>query len=431
MILDRQRTLVFLAKVWCVIVLLLMLYADFADPRLAQTSDYVMTFYVAGHLAATDQTSSLYPSPDAASFTGSSFDQAAHSLLPYLPGNRTAAYMYSPLVAWIFAPLSFLKPNLSLLVWQILSLVGLAFSCHLLSQASPVSSRNLFFLSLLYFPVFITLWIGQLGITFGLLPLCVGYILARRTYLFAAGLVWSLLALKPQFLPVAGLVGVALAMVGQFRCLLGTILGIIALAALNLIVLPLTVTFNWLISLRVSDAIFSSGLYGIPTHLITSLPADLLMLFPVSQRQTYKLSIYSIALGLGLIALWQCRRVARSKLDEGCKISLVLTIGLILLPLVSPHMLYYDLCLLLPAGMILSADEWQKHGPEPLRKLAIAGWASISSYMLLFLSIKPSVILPLLLLLILLASWITLLINVNRICSVSMLPRALRNEVDA
>lgn len=395
MIPDRERILVFLAKLWCVLVLLLMLYAVFADPRLAQTSDYVMTFYVAGHLAATGQASSLYPSPDAASFTGSPFDQAAHLLLPYLPENRTAAYMYSPLVAWLFAPLSLLKPNLSLLAWQMLSLAGLAFSCRLFSQSSRVSSRNLFFLSFLFFPVFITLWIGQLGIIFGLLPLSTGFFLLRKNRPLLAGLAWSLLALKPQFLAVAGIPSLALALAHKFRCLAGMIFGTGILVVTSLIVIPAQIHWNWLSSLKFSFGYYSSGLYVTPAHLVTSLPGTLLLLSPIDQRASIRLPIYGAALALWLLGLWHSKRLAKRSLDEPFQFSLMLAIGVQLLPLISPHTLYYDLCMFLPLGVIFLADNGVPPERPHFKRIAIIGWISLDAYMILFLSVEPHPALPL------------------------------------
>ncbi len=68
-----------------------------------------MTFYVAGHLAATGRANELYPPSDARSFIDKPFDKAAHALLPQLPKASTGAYMYIPLIAGFFAPFSLVK----------------------------------------------------------------------------------------------------------------------------------------------------------------------------------------------------------------------------------------------------------------------------------------------------------------------------------
>ncbi|HWH77561.1 MAG TPA: hypothetical protein VNT76_09325, partial [Candidatus Binatus sp.] len=111
-----------------------------------------MTFYVAGHLVAAGKPGELYPGPDATSFIGASFDRAAHRLLDSLPEKTTAIFMYSPVVAWLFAPFSYVGPNLSLLIWHALSVIALAISCKLLAQSIQISFTEGLFLCGLFAP---------------------------------------------------------------------------------------------------------------------------------------------------------------------------------------------------------------------------------------------------------------------------------------
>jgi Glycosyltransferase family 87 len=409
------RILVFFAKTWTIIAIIVILYSALYLPQAAESTDYVMTFYVAGHLAASGQAANLYPGSDTLSFTNAPFDKATHALLPHLPRNLTAAYMYSPLVAWIFAPLSHLRPNLSLLLWQGFSLAALAICCAPLARLTRTKSTDIFFLSFLLFPVFITVWIGQLGIVFGLLPLCGGYFLLMKNRPFLAGLAWSFLSLKPQYLPAVGLVGLALALVGRSHCLAGIILGSAGLFLANVFIFPTEITMNWLTSLKVSDAIFSSGLYTVPIHLITSLPSNLLMLLPLAQRSWFKWPIYFLTASLWFIGLWECRRLAKAEVNESLTISLTVVVGTILLPLVSPHMLYYDLCIFLPAGATLLGNNWPMQGGILLARLTWITWLSISIYFPLFLGVKPTLALPLLLDFILLALSLSLLKITNKL----------------
>lgn len=409
------RILLFFAKSWTLLAIIVIIYTALTMPRPAESTDYVMTFYVAGHLAASGRAADLYPEPDALSFTGSPFDKAAHALLSNLPKNHTAAYMYSPLVAWFFSPLSYLRPNLSLLLWQGISLAALALSCCLLSRLGQINASNTFFLSFLLFPVFITLWIGQLGIVFGILPLCVGFLLLMKDRPFLAGVAWSVLSLKPQYLSIVGVVALALALVGRLYCLGGIVFGSAGLFLANLLIFPQEVTINWLIAFKVSEAIFSSGLYTVPIHLITSLPSNLLMLFPLTQRSLFKLPIYLLAAALWFIGLWQCRKLVKANVNEFLKASLPVVIGLVLSPLASPHMLYYDLCMLLPAGVILWGQTWPAQRVAFLRRLALFAWISISLYFPLFLGSKPILALPLVLDLILLGLFASLLTVMSKI----------------
>ena len=129
------RALIFLATAWALASCIFLLDSNLSSEREKfQESDFIMTFYVAGHLAASGHYDQLYPSPNARSFIDSPFDKAAHKLLPHLPRTTTGAYMYTPLVAGFFAPFRWLDPNSAMLVWQIFSIVALAASAFLLAQ---------------------------------------------------------------------------------------------------------------------------------------------------------------------------------------------------------------------------------------------------------------------------------------------------------
>src|SRR5262245_26381793 len=144
------------ASLLSVALLAIILFLDFADPGALALADYVNSFYVAGSLAAGGEFDQLYPGPDAVSFRDSSFNVAAHHLLPRLPETTTTNFMYPPIVAWVFAPLSVLPPHVSLLAWQAISVAALGLACLLLSRTAEVRARDLFFLSVLFFPTLIT-----------------------------------------------------------------------------------------------------------------------------------------------------------------------------------------------------------------------------------------------------------------------------------
>src|SRR5262245_18498330 len=190
--LSIYRAVIFAATVFTVAAIIFLLDSNlFSQREQFRESDYIMTFYVAGHLAATGRSNELYPKPDARSFIDSPFDRAAHDLLPQLPKPTTGAYMYSPLVAGLFAPVSLVGPNLSLFFWEALSVLALAVCCILLSRLTAVKTSDAFFLSFLFAPIYLTLWAGQLGLGLGLLPLVIGYFLLLRERPLAAGFVWA------------------------------------------------------------------------------------------------------------------------------------------------------------------------------------------------------------------------------------------------
>ena len=413
---DPYRIFLFLGTVWGLTFVLFMVDTNLSDPNKFVGSDYVSNFYVAGYLVATGQASVLYPTPNDVSLAQSSFNQAAHLLLPHLSQNTISLFGYSPLLPWIFfQPLSQFSPHISLLVWQVISIVALIFSALFLSRASKVKPSDILFLSSLFLPIIATLWSGQLSLVVGLFPLSAGYLLLRTNHPALAGFVWSFLILKPQFLPVAAFVSFALALAGRFECVGALALGVVGIIAANLIVVPVAVNMNWLYSVRVFEFIFSTGSYEIPTHLLTCLPVNLLLAMPLELRATLKWFIYSAAALLWLAALWKCKKIAQSNLDESLKLSLILTVGIFLLPLTSPRLLYYDLCLFLPAGVILLGNDRLGSESLPLKRLALTAWISISVYMLVFMNVAARVELPLMLELILLVLFADLLRRIDRI----------------
>jgi hypothetical protein len=419
---TAYRALLFLATVWGLTQLLFLVDSNFSRPQQFHESDYIMTFYVAGHLVATGKESDLYPGRDATSFIGTAFNKAAHSLLDGLPEKTTAVYMYSPLVAWLFAPLSHVGPNWSLLIWQAISLLALAISCKLLADSTGIGFTESLFLCSLVGPVFITFWSGQLGIVFGLLPLCIGFFLLLHDRAVFAGLVWSLLLLKPQYFPAVGFVALVLVARADFRLAFGLAIGLSAFVVANLLLFPVGLVLNWLASHRLSDTLFTDARYGIPAHLITSLPADILLMLPEHSRSALKWLIYFGAMLLWLTGLWCCGKINAGQCERVTKISLTLSIGCILSSLALPHLLYYDLCVLVPAGFILASKNNIVPQTAATKMPARLAWASISLYLPVFLIFPNNVASALILETILFGLFVFLLVRIIR---TSALPNAI------
>jgi hypothetical protein len=408
------RVLLFFATVWGLTQMLFLVDANFSRAKQFQESDYIMTFYVAGHLVASGKATDLYPAENASSFIGASFDKAAHALLDSLPEKTTAIYMYSPLVAWFFAPLSHVNANGSLLIWHALSIAALVLACKLLAQSAQTNFSESLFLSSLFGPIFLTLWSGQLGLVFGLLPLAAGYVLLLQSRPLAAGFVWSLLLLKPQYFPAAAFVALVTALAGNLRPMLGIAMGTATIIGANLLLFSPALIAQWLVSHRLSDSLFTHAQYGIPTHLITSLPADILLLLPASSRAAAKWPIYGAALLFWLVGIYYCWKIHRGPWQQRTKISLTLVLGCALSSIALPHLLYYDLCVLIPAGFLLAGENSLVPNAIGARTLTALAWFSISAYLPLFLSFKPGVAMALMLEIILLVFLICLLNRMSR-----------------
>jgi hypothetical protein len=84
-------------------------------------------------------------------------------------------------------------------------------------------------------------------------------------------------------------------------------------------------------------------------------------------------------------------------------------VAIILLPITSPYLLYYDLCIFLPAGVLLLRTEWPPSMSVSLKRIALIVWLSINAYMLAFTTVQAHLFLPLLLGLLLLGLFLRLL----------------------
>jgi hypothetical protein len=383
------RVLLFVATVWGLTQILFLVDANFSRAKQFQESDYIMTFYVAGHLVAANQAANLYPADNASSFIDAPFDRAAHRLLDSLPPETTAIYMYSPLMAWLFVPLSQVGPNISLLIWHALSIAALALTCRLLAQTLATRFSDSVFLCSLFGPIFITLWSGQLGLVFGLLPLAAGYVLLLQGRPLAAGFIWSMLLLKPQYFPAAAFVVLLTTVTGNFRPALAMAGGSLMIVGANLLLFSPALINQWLASHRLSDSLFTHAQYGIPSHLVTSLPADILLLLPASMRATAKWPVYGAALLLWLAGLFVCWKVYRGPWPQRTKLSVAFVIGCCLSSIALPHLLYYDLCVLIPAGFLLTTNTSLLPAGIGARVPTVLVWIAISVYLPLFLALKP------------------------------------------
>jgi hypothetical protein len=397
-----------LARSVGLLVLILPLVATISWPQLMQRNDYLASFYVAGRLVAEGRAPDLYPDPSAASFSTAPFNAFAHELLPGLASDDTAAYLYSPLVAWLFAPFSLLGPSASMAAWQLTTIGALAACVVLLASVTGRSFRESFWQSLLYLPVFQTLLIGHLGITFGLLPLCAGYFFLRRQKPLWGGLAWSLLLLKPQFLPTVLLVVGALTLRGRLRCLLGFSSGLVLLAALTAFLLP-GVGSRWIASLRLGDTIFTDPQYRYPTYLVTCLAGSSLPLLPIQMRDVVKFVAYGLAALIGLHALWRSWRLMKVKgPDPTSSLPLIFLLGIGVLPLVVPHFLSYDLSVLAVAGIVMSGSNWSGAERLRLKRIDLLYLLSVDAYLVLFMFVSIRLAQPVLLvgILILLYVWL-------------------------
>lgn len=383
---GMKKTFSMIAFGWGVILISLFFYTDLTMPTVNQNSDYLMTFYTAGQLVRDGNTAALYPPADAGTFVDTPFDKAAHVILPLLPVRATAEYMYMPAVAGFFAPFSLMGPSASLLAWQVVSLAALAICAFLFSSRFNQESNanglkaSAFWVALSLLPLAISIWIGQVSVVFGLLPLMVGVFFIQKKKDFLGGCFWALTIIKPQFLVPALMLTVALATTKRFKPAIGIICGVVAFALLNLVAFPSSLFGQWLTTLKLAEVVYSDLKFGVAQHIATSLPRAIILMLPVTQHSIAKPIVYAVSAILGSVGLYFCVKLMRSKLPDTNKLALAAIISIFATPIIVPHVFFYDYSIFIGSGFLAYAYKWPSDLDWRLKSLLWLGWSLVNVY---------------------------------------------------
>lgn len=384
-----------------IFLLVLPLLLTVTNPVQFQQSDFVSAFYLAGRLVLTGRPLELYADQSSTSLMATPFNAYAHQTLSQFPQAATAVYMYPPLTAAVFAPLATLTPTMAMLVWQIISIVAFGACAYLLSRMSGRRWDGLFFGGVLFLPVAQNLLLGQLGLVLGLLPISLGYWLLLKGRPLWAGLSWSLLCLKPQFLPVVVLIVMSLALANKWRCAMGFLLGAAVLEAGSFIGFGPEVFRNWFMTLKMAGTIYSDPQYSTPSHLVSSLTPAVVHALPLEWRAMAKPVFYAVGAIVGAHLLWFCRgMIKRAGTEYISAIPFVVVLSITVMPLVLPYLLFYDLSIFAIAGMIIFCHEAMRKERALIRDLTLA-WIFIDVYLVVFMFVGPQFVQSLLLVLVL------------------------------
>jgi hypothetical protein len=213
---------------------------------------------------------------------------------------------------------------------------------------------------------------------------------------------------------LAAFVGIVFVLNGRFRVMFGLVVGIVILAGINVLVFSPELIAQWITSHKLSDTLFTDPRYGIPAYLVTSIPADILLLLPMVARPAWKWPVYFGALAIWLIGLCYGWKICRTKLEWRSKVSLILAVGCVLSSLALPHLLYYDLCILSPAGFLLATKNKLVDGCLTTTIPAQLGWLSITLYLSIFVLFRATAVCSLILELTLLAAFLFLMASTGR-----------------
>jgi hypothetical protein len=367
---------------------LIVLYTDFYMPKAVAISDYVSTFYVSAHLVATGRADLLYPPANASSFDNTAYNDVAHQLIKDLPNNSTSAYQYPPLLALVLAPLSFLPPNLSLFAFQVISLACLALTTEnilfavLKKEMTRGDILRWTLTSLCFLPVLITLWIGQIGILVGMLPLSIGYRFLLNKSPIKAGLVLSLCMFKPQFSILALFLALAPVVDRKSKCLIAMGFGTAIFLALNLLFFGPQVLGAWFDCLKVSDRAFAAA-PAVNVAMATSLPQAIVLMLPPDFVPSCRPYIYLVGAFIGLLGFVTALRLWQSKIKDENKYAGALILGAFATPLTIPHFFLYDYSCLYPAALAVIYTHWHHERRWYFRSVLRLAWLAINVYVLI------------------------------------------------
>lgn len=384
---DRIPLQYKLAAILSVFMLVVPIIIGLRYQEIMQASDFSMTFYVVGNMIAHGQLQDIYPPLQAASLIHTPFDNYAHQLLEKLPERNVAIYMYSPLTAVLFAPFGLLNPVIALALWQSIIVVS-ALVCILLlvpmdASKSALTKTKLLSWVALFAPVIQQILIGHLSVPLGMLPLCLGYFFLAKGKDFIAGFVWALLFLKPQFLPAALLFVGCYTLTKRWHLLLGFASGSLLMTLLTVFALGPDALIHWYQSLKFSDTIFTNPAYNYPHYLAVSIPSVVLQILPTEQTGIAKIVLYSLAAVLGVFTLIVCTKLL-SKLGKENALPIILILSVLVLPMVLPHFLYYDLCSFVIAALIIQSDTLPKSIEPQFKRLMLGLYAVINLYFVYF-----------------------------------------------
>ena len=389
---------------WAILALYVVFYTDLTLEPVLANSDFLTNFYTAGRIAQEKCWEILYPAQGAAGFADEAFNAKAHALLPFMPSYSVAEYMYMPLSAYVFAPFALLGAKYSLIAWQMVSLGALWLSAWLICTAqyyrkpiqpwgrwqAPAMAATLAFASAMTFlPLVNQIWIGQVSLVFGLLPLCLTYFCASMGRFTWAGVAAGLLLLKPQLLIPAFFIMAGRLALKKIDMVRGFAIMVVLILAANYLVFGGEIMQRWIDCVRLSDRVFSDAAHGVATTLATSLPRAVLLAMPVEAHTWLKPLLYAFAAlaGLGGMAVGVLRQKRGATSEE--TVDCLFLLGLLALPVVVPHMFFYDLAILLPYYFILfSSKGYNLFAPSlyfKLRAIGIIDWAAVNIYFILLI----------------------------------------------
>ncbi len=338
---GRSLTFIGLALLVGLLVYIFGWSANFQEPATGKDmlsgGDYLQ-FFVAGQLIQHGLNDSLYDFEYVRAF------QHDPAVIPYeWDPDVFGLYIYPPFFVWFCLPFSYLSFHAGAIAWATVMAGFLLAAILLMARTLPSGRRHFGWLLLgcLFFrPVVMSLYTCQ-NATLSLLILAACYSLLRGNRPFVAGLVFALLAFKPQLTLVLGL---GMLCTRQWRFVGGAIVGGLALLGASLAVSPASTLEYFRVAPSMSRWI---DMPGMPLERMSCWYGFWRLAF-AGQSLVYVQAATAITTAATLVPL-VCimRRTRRS--DHALRFA-SLVLGSVVL---SPHLLSYDLTLLvLPLALL-------------------------------------------------------------------------------
>ncbi len=328
-----------------------------------------LQFYVAGRIVNAGQAERLYDQDY--------FGTVQESVVEIGPEKARYFALYPPAMALLATPFALLPYTASVLLWWVCTAGLFAVAAWLLTLGWPAAERPIVWLGLASFqPVVITFWDGQLSAVW-LLAVLSGLRYHQRDRRFLAGLVFSVLALKPQL--AVGL-GLWLLLRGEVRALLGMATGTAAQQGLVAMLLGPNLLLRYVENARIYADL--QQLYQFDPSYQHSLSGILIDLFGTEYATVWR-GVHALVVLLAAGLVFRFPRGAGSPGSEPL-LAVLLTL------LAAPHLLLYDLSLLAIPIVLLSKAGSSSAGWAVLLYLAAMG---SPFYQLSRFSVVPVVIL--------------------------------------
>ena len=320
------------------ILVALMAYLPVFSPNFTASvpgADYLV-FFVGAKLYREGEAARLY---DIDFHVGFQHDPRIMGFTP--DPNLHLPYVYPPFFVWFCLPFSYLPFKAGAIAWMWTMAVALVAAVWLLARTEkiPKDFGLLLFISLILAPTVESLYTCQ-NSTLSLLLFVGTYALLRGGRPVAAGVVFALLAFKPQMTLVFGLV---MLLRGQWRFIAGVLGGGLGLIAASLAISPTSIQDYLALREVLARWIDFPGMHEFLPRMACWM-GFWRMLMPAAPLDHVRV----IAAASSLVTLGILATFFRGRFDvTGPRFPRQYSAVILATILTSPHLLHYDLCLLL------------------------------------------------------------------------------------